>query len=166
MIARLEASFEAMKRFTADASHELRSPLTTMRGTIDVALGQPRETEQYRAALASVGEEVDRLRQIVEGLLVLARADAGRLPFEREEIRLDVLACEVVESFQERAAAAGLALTVSAAAPVTMQGDERWLRQLAFNLVDNAVKFSASVPHEDGEAEVRVEVSPAMELQA
>lgn len=161
MIARLEASFEAMKRFTADASHELRSPLTTMRGTIDVALGQPRETEQYRSALASVGEEVDRLRRIVEGLLVLARADAGRLPLEHEDVRLDVLAAEVVESFQERAASSGLALIASAAAPVTVKGDERWLRQLAFNLVENAVKFSAALPHENGEAEVRVEVTAA-----
>jgi heavy metal sensor kinase len=142
MIARLESSFEAMKRFTADASHELRSPLANVKSTVELALGRPRSAEDYRAALASVGEEAERLRRIVEDLLLLARADSGRLPFEKEAVRLDVLASEVVESFGPRAAAAGVRLEVAAEQGIVVVGDERWLRQLAQNLVENAVRFS------------------------
>jgi heavy metal sensor kinase len=143
MIARLESSFEAMKRFTADASHELRSPLANVKSTVELALGRPRSAEDYRAALASVGEEAERLRRIVEDLLLLARADSGRLPFEKEAVRLDVLASEVVESFGPRAAEAGVRLEVAAEQGIVVVGDERWLRQLAQNLVENAVRFSA-----------------------
>ena len=158
MIARLEASFEAMKRFTADASHELRSPLATMRGAIDVALSRPREAGDYRDVLSSVGEDVDRLRSIAEDLLMLARADAGGIKLERSPVRLDVIASEVTESF--RPTAEEKSVEVSAACPtaVVVSGDERWLRQLVVNLLDNAVKFSAAARPEPGAASVRVEV--------
>lgn len=142
MIARLESSFEAMKRFTADASHELRSPLANVKSTVELALDRPRSDEDYRSALASVGEEAERLRRIVEDLLLLARADSGRLTFEKEEVRLDVLAREVAESFGPRAAEAGVRLDVVAEPGTVVTGDERWLRQLAQNLVENAVRFS------------------------
>jgi signal transduction histidine kinase len=89
-----------------------------------------------------VGEEAERLRRIVEDLLLLARADSGRLPFEKEEVRLDVLAREVVESFGPRALEAGLRVEAAAESEVVVLGDERWLRQLVQNLVENAVRFS------------------------
>ncbi|MCL4822321.1 MAG: HAMP domain-containing protein [Vicinamibacteria bacterium] len=142
MIGRLDASFDAMRRFTADASHELRTPLAHMRAAIDVTLSRPREVAEYAAALHEVGLDVDRLRAIVGDLLVLARADAGRIAMERQPVRLDVLAGEVVESFQAAAAERGVALALGPADAVTVLGDERWLRQLLANLVGNAVKFS------------------------
>lgn len=142
MIARLESSFAGMKRFTADASHELRGPLSTMRSAIDVSLAQPRDADEYRAVLRSVGEDVDRLRSITEELLVLARADAGRVRIDRDAVRLDVVASEIAESFRESAAGSHVAIQVLAPAPVVVSGDERWLRHLVSNLVDNAVKFS------------------------
>jgi heavy metal sensor kinase len=157
MIARLEASFDAMKRFTADASHELRGPLATMRGAIDVALSRPREPEEYRRVLSSVGEDVDRLRSIAEDLLILARADSGRIRVERHPVRLDVVASELAESFDAAANLQGRLVAVRCDAPVVMLGDERWLRQLVFNLLDNAVKFS-SHSSEDGSAQVAIEV--------
>jgi heavy metal sensor kinase len=143
MIARLESSFESMKRFTADASHELRAPLATMRGAIDVALSRPREAAEYRDVLASVGDDVDRLRAIVGDLLVLARADAGRIALEKSPVRLDVITAEVAESFRATAAERGIHVATRCSTPVVVLGDERWLRQLVFNLVDNAIKFSA-----------------------
>src|SRR5205814_9352388 len=91
MIARLQGSFDALQRFTADASHELRGPLATMRGTLDVVLSRPREAAEYRTALASLEEEVTRLRSIVDDLLILAQADAERIPLQRERLRLDDL---------------------------------------------------------------------------
>ena len=143
MIARLESSFTGMKRFTADASHELRGPLATMRSAIDVALSQPRDTGDYRTVLRSVGEDVDRLRSITEDLLVLARADAGRVRIDREDVRLDIVASEIAESFRAAAEARSVTIDVQAPSPVVVAGDERWIRHLISNLVDNAVKFAA-----------------------
>ena len=143
MIARLESSFAGMKRFTADASHELRGPLTTMRSAIDVSLSQPRAPDDYRTVLRSVGEDVDRLRSITEDLLVLARADAGRVRIDRDPVRLDVVASEIAETLRSFADSQNVTIDVQAASPVVVAGDERWLRHLVLNLVDNAVKFSA-----------------------
>ncbi len=143
MIARLESSFAGMSRFTADASHELRGPLTTMRSAIDVSLAQPREAHDYLAVLRSVGEDVDRLRSITEELLVLARADAGHVRIDRDHVRLDVVAAEIAESFRASADATNVAIDIHAPEIVVVAGDERWLRHLVSNLVDNAVKFSA-----------------------
>ena len=157
MIARLEAAFEAMRRFTADASHELRGPLTTMRGAIDVTLSQPREAGEYRQALLSVGQDVDRLRAITADLLVLARADAGRSPLENAPVRLDIVASEAVEMLGGPAEGGRVALHVVAPAAVTVSGDERWLRQLVFNLVHNALKFGGDeTTRPRGEVVVRV----------
>lgn len=156
MIGRLEASFEGMRRFTADASHELRSPLANITGTVEVALGEPRDAGEYQMALRSVGEEVERLRRIVEDLLVLARADAGRLSLDREPVRLDVLARDIVDSFGERASTAGVRLTAEAGEATTVNGDERWLRQLLCNLVENGLKFTAAAPQIGRAPEVRV----------
>lgn len=159
MIGRLEASFEGMRRFTADASHELRSPLANIKGTVEVSLGEPRDAGEYQMALQSVGEEVERLQRIVEDLLVLARADAGRLSLDREPVRLDVLAHDIVDSFGERASMAGVRLTVEADPATTVHGDERWLRQLLCNLVENGLKFTAASPQPGRIPEVRVVVS-------
>ena len=143
MIARLESSFAGMSRFTADASHELRGPLTTMRSAIDVSLSQPRDADDYRAVLRSVGEDVDRLRSIAEELLVLARADAGHVRIDRDPVRLDIVVAETAESFRAAAESRNVVIEVRAPSAVVVAGDERWLRQLVLNLVDNAVKFSA-----------------------
>jgi heavy metal sensor kinase len=159
MIGRLEAAFEAMRRFTADASHELRGPLATMRGAIDVALAQPREAPEYREALLSVGYDVDRLRSITADLLVLARADAGRIPMERAPVRLDVLAREIAETAGGAAPVGSVQVAVEAVVPVIVAGDERWLRQLVFNLVHNAVKFAGVKTTNGPQAHVCVSVS-------
>lgn len=142
MIGRLAESFHAMRRFTADASHELRNPLATMRNTLDVVLDQPRTVAQQREALESLGEDVDRLRRIVEDLLLLARADDGRLALEREPVCLAGLAQALAETCQAQAQDQGVTLAVDAPAAARVRGDERWLYQLAGNLLDNALKFT------------------------
>ncbi len=141
MIGRLDSAFESMRRFTADASHELRGPLSTMRGAIDVSLAQSRDAAGYRETLLSVGQDVDRLRSITADLLLLARADAGRQPVEQAPVRLDIVASEIVETMGASAPST-MAIAVEAAHPVMVAGDERWLRQLVFNLVHNALKFA------------------------
>jgi heavy metal sensor kinase len=142
MIARLENAFHAMRRFTADASHELRNPLATLRNTIDVVLAQPRTVAEQREALESLGEDVDRLRRIVEDLLLLARADHGRLALEREPVCLAALVQALAETYQAQAQEQGVALETDLPAPARVRGDERWLYQLAGNLLDNALKFT------------------------
>lgn len=142
MIGRLESSFGAMKRFTADAAHELRNPLATMRNTIDVVLEQPRTLVEQRSALESLGEDVDRLRKIVEDLLLLARADSGRLVMEREVIRMDLVAQAMIEIHEPQAQERGIHLILHAPDPVEVLGDERWLYRLLANLLDNALKFT------------------------
>jgi two-component system, OmpR family, sensor kinase len=162
MLARLERSFETMKRFTADASHELRGPLATMRSAIDVALSRPRDAAEYQAVLGSVGEDVERLRSITEDLLMLARADAGHVTIARHPVNLGTVATEVADSLRTIADAADVHLVVQSDALVIVMGDEAWLRQLVFNLLDNAVKFSSMgpAPSEAGRIEVSVSESP------
>ncbi|MDP2876728.1 MAG: heavy metal sensor histidine kinase [Holophaga sp.] len=153
MIGRLEHSFDAMKQFTADASHELRSPLNTMRSTIDVLLDQPRTVEEHRKGLESLGEEVNRLHRIVEDLLLLARADAGRQAMAREPVELDALVSALAESMAVRAEERGVTLKADQISPAAVLGDEPWLIQLVGNLLDNALKFTPS----GGTVEVRLE---------
>ncbi|MCH7665203.1 MAG: HAMP domain-containing protein [Acidobacteria bacterium] len=159
MIARLEGSFEGMKRFTADASHELRAPLARMRGAVDVVLSRPRQGDEYREVLGAIGDDVDHLRSITEDLLVLARADAGRIDLERDSVRLDVVAAEAVESLGPTADARGVAMRVKSDGPIVVLGDERWLRQLVADLLDNALKFAPLGVREEHPAEVVVRVS-------
>jgi heavy metal sensor kinase len=161
MIARLEGSFEGMKRFTADASHELRAPLARLRGAVDVALSRPRPADEYRQALGAVGDDVDRLRSITEDLLLLARADAGRIDLERGPVRLDVVAAEAVEYLRPAAAKLGVALRVENDGPLVVVGDERWLRQLVADLLENALEYAQPGRGEARPAAVTVRVHGA-----
>ena len=142
MIARLEASFRQVRQFSADASHELRTPLTIMKGETELALRRARPAEDYKLALESNLEEIDRMSRIVDELLFLSRADLGEVRIESQPVRLDPL----VEDVQRQAAVLGQELdihvTVGTVEPVTVQGDELRLRELLLNLVDNAVKYS------------------------
>ena len=142
MIARLEASFRQVRQFSADASHELRTPLTVMKGETELALRRSRPAEDYRLVLESNLEEIDRMTQIVDELLFLARADLGEVRIETLPVRLDAL----VEDIQRQAAVLGqeqdIQVTVGFVEPVQVQGDELRLRELLLNLVDNAVKYS------------------------
>jgi heavy metal sensor kinase len=142
LLDRLAAYHAQIIRFTADASHELRSPLGAMRAAIEVTLQQPRESEEYRRILASLGEQCDRLTALINGLLLLARADAGELVIKRESIDLASVAVEVVEMFEPLAEEEGVRLAAEAANPVTIAGDPSRIRQLVTNLVDNAIRFT------------------------
>lgn len=155
MLSRLESSFSGMTRFTADASHELRTPLASIVSTIDVVLAQPRSQEEHVAALRSIAEDVQGLRVIVDDLLVLARADAGAARMRSEPLRLDDVVRETAESLLASAAEANVSVVVGILDPIEMQGDELWLRQLASNLVENAVKF-ATRPDRHGRVDVEL----------
>jgi heavy metal sensor kinase len=142
MLGRLDTAFRQIRQFSADASHELQTPLTILKGELEVALRAPRNPEEYRRVLASALEESERIAQLVEGLLLLSRADAGVLRMDCQPLALDGLVAEVCEQARVLAEAHSVALGLGPLAPVTMQGDRAHLRRLLLNLVDNAIKYT------------------------
>jgi heavy metal sensor kinase len=142
LLARLDESFEAMRRFVADASHELRTPIAVIRGEADVALSHDRGAAEYRESLAIVLDESRRLSRLVDDLLNLARADAGRVRLEAHEFYFNELLAECCRSLQTLAGASDITLECRSPGDVQFCGDEALLRRLAINLLDNALRYT------------------------
>ncbi|HSH70613.1 MAG TPA: heavy metal sensor histidine kinase [Deferrisomatales bacterium] len=142
LLGRLEGAFRRVKEFTADASHELRTPLTVLRGEAEVALLQPRSPEEYQRVLASSLEEIQRMGRIVEDLLLLTRGELGEVPVERSSLSLDQLLEEVAAQTEMLAEAQEVGFTWAGGPPVTVCADPLRLRQLFWNLLGNAVKYT------------------------
>jgi heavy metal sensor kinase len=139
--ARLESSFDQLRRFTADASHELRTPLAVIRGIGELGLGETRTPAEYKEALGSMLEEVERLTRLVETLLRLARGDAGTVRLSPEMVDLGDLAREVAASLGVLAEERRQWLEVRAADRAPVLVDRLVLRDAITNLVDNAIKY-------------------------
>jgi heavy metal sensor kinase len=142
LLARLDESFEAMRRFVADASHELRTPIAVIRGEADVALSHDRGAAEYQESLAIVLDESRRLSRLVDDLLNLARADAGRVKLEVQEFYFNELLTECCRSMQTLASASDITLECGSAGDVQFRGDEALLRRLVINLLDNAIRYT------------------------
>ncbi|HEX6133494.1 MAG TPA: ATP-binding protein [Longimicrobiales bacterium] len=142
LLARLDDAFTAQRRFTADASHELRSPLTVLKGEIELALRRERDADEYRRVLGSNLQEVDRLARIAEDLLTLARSDSGVLQPRHRTTDVSDRVARVVERLQADAEAKEIELRVRAQASIEAVLDPALLDQLVWNLVENAVKFT------------------------
>lgn len=156
MLDRLDAAFRSQRRFTADASHELRAPLNVLRGEIDVALKRPRSAEEYQAVLGRCRDEVVRLTRLASDLLLLARAEAGPSSEALEALDLHELASTTIERYRATAVDRGLEIVLEGGSvPVRGHGD--LLERAVSNLVDNAVKYAAS----PGRVTVRVSAGPA-----
>lgn len=143
MMSRLETSFAALRRFTADASHELKTPLTVLRADIERAMQSPNVAEDQLPALEEALAETARMADLVESLLTLARADEGRFDLHREEVALQPIVHEVVETAAILGEANGVRVTLEHEDPVHVEGDPVRLRQLFLNLVTNAVKYTS-----------------------
>jgi heavy metal sensor kinase len=142
-LARLQESFDQMRRFTADVSHELRTPLTAIRSVGEVGLrGGRREEGQYRAIIGSMLEEVDRLAGLVDRLLTLSRAETGEAKLSIEPIALKDLADSVVGDLAVLAEEKSQQLVVEAHGSPRALSDRLMVRQALINLVDNAIKFA------------------------
>ncbi len=140
MLASLDAAYAAQRRFVADASHELRSPLTSIRSNIDILRRALNAPEEDRAeALADVADEVDRLSRLTSDLLLLARADAGH-KIEMSKVSMDHLVVDVHR--QMEAQAQGVTLELGPTRKVTVMGNQVWLKQLLLILLDNALKYT------------------------
>lgn len=142
MLARLEAAFEAQRRFTADASHELRSPLTALRGELELARRRDRSPEEYRRVIDSALEEVERLSRTAEDLLTLARTDAGVMKPRLGPVDLGEVAREEGGRLRKAARARDLDLEIVAADGPTVLADFDLTGRLVRNLVENAVKYT------------------------
>ena len=137
----VRAALERERRFVADASHELRTPLAALRTELELALRRPRSRDQLEAALRSAAEETDRLSNLAEDLLVLARAQDGKLPVRRESLAAVDLLRSVSERYAGRAAAAGRSLAVDVDDGLTLTADRLRLEQALGNLVENALRY-------------------------
>ncbi len=143
MIERLETSFGALRRFTADASHELKTPLAVLRADVERAMSPTTRKDERAVALEEALEQVTRMAELVNSLLTLARADEGRLEVVQDPVALDELAREVVETARLLGEEAGVQIEVEHIQPARVRGDLTRLRQLFLNLVTNAIKYTA-----------------------
>jgi heavy metal sensor kinase len=159
-LARLESSFERLRRFTADASHELRNPLTSIRSVGEVALQESSDADAYRDAIGSMLEDVDRLTSLVDDLLVLARGDSFKGPFAGGSIDLASLAGGVVEELRILSEDKGQTIApLPENTPVMVTADESTLRLALSNIIHNAIRYAPDKGHielrigrEDGNA--------------
>jgi signal transduction histidine kinase len=161
--APIERSMDQMRRFMADAAHELRTPITILRTRAEVALGQERQTTRDAATFQAIEREAARVGGIVGDLLTLARADSGERPVAREPIYLDDVAADAVDAVRALATSKGITLEVGAFEEAKIAGDGALVRQLVLIVLDNAIKFTPAGGHvrlnvsvEDGRAAVVV----------
>lgn len=142
MLGRLEASFESLRRFTADASHELRAPLALLRSELDVTLAHERTGPEYRRTLGTLRDEVDHLTRLADQLLVLARADAGSLVPRREPVDIADLLHEAAARWRAAAVARGARIDVHAPDSGTVRAEPALIRRVIDNLIDNAIRYA------------------------
>jgi len=144
MIGRLEQAFTQQRRFVADASHELRTPVTVIRSITDIALEEPLNLDEYDEILREINAESERLGLLINDLLVLARADEEQMPLDREPVRLDLLAYDVAATMEPLAKERGIELQLQKLEPATVSGDTARLIQVLMGLVDNALTYTNS----------------------
>jgi two-component system, OmpR family, sensor kinase len=147
MIGRLETSFAALRRFTADASHELKTPLAVLRADVERAMAETTPQTERSVALEEALQEVRRMSDLVESLLTLARADEGRFDIHREPVELMPLVHEVYETALILGEAQGVTVNLPFTTDVVVMADRTRLRQLFLNLVTNAIKYTPAGGH-------------------
>jgi heavy metal sensor kinase len=155
VLGRLESVLQQQRQFMADASHELRTPVSIGRTAAEVTLARTGRPEQeYRDALAVAGEQMRRLSRIVDDLFTLARADATGLSLQRAALYVDELVADCVRETRLLASPKAVSVEWQGPADLEIEGDARWLQQMLTNLLDNAIRHTP-----DG-GSVRVEVAP------
>ena len=165
MLNELERSFSTQQQFIQDVSHELRTPLTILKGEIEVALKKVRSSHEYEEVLSSSLEEINKIRRIVDDLLLLARFDSKKIPFEMKEMDLNAEAKELLNDMDILARQKDIKINFFASTPaITLTADQNQLRQVLANLIDNAIKYTpangeVSISLDKDDTHVRVKVS-------
>jgi len=142
MLESIDHTFARQRRFVADASHELRTPVAVIRSTTDVALMHASTQQEYVSVLSNVNSEAERLSKLINDLLALARGDEGQTKFESEPVKLDQLVDIVAANAEPLAADHGIMIQRGILEPVTILADEARLIQMVMNLVDNAILYT------------------------
>src|SRR5579864_1013931 len=164
LLSRLDQSFETMRRFVADASHELRTPIAVIRGEADVALDHDRNSAEYKESLAIIQDEARRLTRLIDDLLNLARADAGHVSLHVEEFYVNDLLAECCRVIQAKAGAKKIHLECQCPEDVAYRGDPELIRRLVLNLLENAIRYTpeggrVQISVEDSARELRIQVA-------
>ena len=163
MLSRIDATFEAQRRFASDASHELRSPLTALKGELELARRRRRTPEEYERAIDSALEEVVGLTHLAEDLLTLARSDAGQLVTQLGDLDLHECASTVLERLGASAQEKNVRLSITGTGDATVTGDRDLVCRLVWNLVSNGIRHTppggdvnVSIVRENGSVNARV----------
>lgn len=162
MIARLENSFERIAEFTADASHELKTPICALKGEAEVLLSRARTPGEYQEGLAHFIERFDQLNRMINDLILLSKFDSSQAELNLSSLRLDLLVLDIGNFFRILAEQKGIDLQMGRVEEVTVTGDKVRLQQLFGNLIDNAIKYTSegsiriTVGKDEGHAVVQV----------
>jgi two-component system, OmpR family, sensor kinase len=150
MISRLRDAFQRINQFSIDVSHELKTPLTILKGGTEVALRKERNSAEYQSLLVSHLEEIDRMSSIIDDLLLLSKADTGKIQLNIEDVSLRDLVVEVYMEMQLFAEKKNVELLLGDVVDTKIKGDELKLRRMLWNIVDNGIKYT----HTGGKVEV------------
>ena len=142
MISRLKDSFQRINQFSIDVSHELKTPLTILKGETEVALRKDRDNENYKSILSSNLEEIDRMSKIIDDLLLLSKADLKEMKLNVENVALRDLIANVCVDMKIFADNKGIGLDVKELEDVKLKGDELKLRRMLWNIVENGIKYT------------------------
>src|ERR1700722_19769180 len=142
MTQRLDGSFQRIREFTLHASHELKTPLTVIRGELEMALREENFTPAQKERMVSQIDEIERLAKIVDALTLLTKADAGQVKLNFEAVQLDDLMRESFADAKILAQPKNIQVSLAVCEPISISGDRHRLRQLLLNLTDNAIKYN------------------------
>jgi two-component system OmpR family sensor kinase len=149
MISRLEDSFKRISQFTADASHELRTPISSLRGEAELLLSKPRPIQEYQGVLANHIEKLDFIMRMINDLILLSKFDSNEAGLEMVQVKLNDLLVNLWELFRVLGDQKGVKFTLEDIEEANVLGDRTRLQQLFTNLIDNAIKFTPSDGHVD-----------------
>jgi len=147
LLVRIEDSMLQQKQFTSDASHEIRTPLSAIRGTLEVLIRKPREPKMYDEKITGIIKQVDRLDELLQQLLQLARIESGTTVAQKEAIALSGMISTLSEKWKEPAAAKQISIDIDVPANVVVYGDKLFLEIVLTNLVINGIKYGKENGH-------------------